>query len=79
MAYRSRLTPILPFMEPTLQNTAGTFYAGIISRFVSVTKMAKSFLMKIEEEPLFHIDEINPTLYNAVPDLNGVKVSLTDL
>ena len=75
----SRLTPILPFMEPTLQNTAGTFYAGNSSRFVSVTKMAKSFLMKIEEEPLFHIDEINPTLYNAVHDLNGVKVSLTDL
>ena len=43
--------------------------------FFSVTKLAKSFLMKIEEEPLFHIDEINPTLYNAVPDLNEVKVS----
>jgi len=39
-----------------------------------VTKLAKSFLMKIEEEPLFHIDEINPTLYNAVPDLNEVKI-----
>ena len=31
--------------------------------------------MKIEEEPLFHIDEINPTLYNAVPDLNEIKVN----
>ncbi|XP_065060890.1 pleckstrin homology domain-containing family M member 3-like [Rhopilema esculentum] len=30
--------------------------------------------MKIEEEPLFHIDEVNPTLYNAVQSLNEVKI-----
>ena len=46
-----------------------------IKHLLLVTKIAKSFLMKIEEEPLFHIDEINPTLYNAVTDLNEVKVS----
>ena len=32
--------------------------------------------MKIEEEPIFHIDEINPTLYNAVLDMNEVKVKV---
>ena len=39
-----------------------------------VSKYNKLFLMKIEEEPLFHIDEINPTLYNAIVELNEVKM-----
>lgn len=32
--------------------------------------------MKIEEEPLFHMDEINPTLYEVVSELKEVKVYL---
>merc|ERR550534_3543269 len=38
-----------------------------------VAKYNKIFLMKVEEEPLFHIDEINPSLYNAVTEINEVK------
>ena len=30
--------------------------------------------MKIEEEPLFHVDEINPYLYDVIMDLREVKV-----
>ena len=40
-----------------------------------VAKFTKLFLLKIEEEPLFNIDETNPTLYNAVNELNNVKVA----
>jgi len=39
-----------------------------------VSKYNKLFLMKIEEEPLFHIDEINPSLYEVILDLTEVKV-----
>ena len=31
--------------------------------------------MKIEEEPLFHMDELNPQLYEHVMCLKDVKVS----
>lgn len=30
--------------------------------------------MKIEEEPLFHVDEANPFLYDVIMDLREVKV-----
>lgn len=30
--------------------------------------------MKIEEEPLFHMDEINPALYEVVSELKELKV-----
>ena len=31
--------------------------------------------MKIEEEPLFHMDELNPKLYEHVHSIQEVKVS----
>ena len=30
--------------------------------------------MKIEEEPLFHMDELNPKLYDHVSSIKEVKV-----
>ena len=39
-----------------------------------VAKQAKLFLMQIDEEPLFHIDEVNPTLYNVINEINKAKV-----
>ena len=41
-----------------------------------VAKKCKMFLMQIEEEPLFNIDETNPTLYNVIKELLEVKVGL---
>ena len=38
-----------------------------------VARHVKLFLMQINEEPLFHIDEINPTLYNVISEINKVK------
>lgn len=38
-----------------------------------VAKHAKLFLMQIDEEPLFHIDELNPTLYNVINEINKAK------
>ncbi|XP_028393571.1 uncharacterized protein LOC114517923 [Dendronephthya gigantea] len=38
-----------------------------------VAQHVKLFLMQIEEDPLFHIDEVNPTLYNVVPKLTKAK------
>lgn len=38
-----------------------------------VAKQAKLFLMQIDEEPLFHIDEVNPTLYNVINEINKAK------
>ncbi len=40
-----------------------------------VSKHCKLFLLHIEEEPLFNIDETNPTLYNVIKELHEVKVS----
>ena len=40
-----------------------------------VSKQCKLFLLHIEEEPLFNIDETNPTLYNVIKELHEVKVS----
>lgn len=39
-----------------------------------VSKYNKLFLMKIEEEPLFHIDEINAGLYDVIIELKEVKL-----
>ena len=39
-----------------------------------VAKRCKLFLLHIEEEPLFNIDETNPTLYNVIKELREVKV-----
>ena len=39
-----------------------------------VAKQCKLFLLHIEEEPLFNIDETNPTLYNVINELHEVKV-----
>lgn len=39
-----------------------------------VSKDSKISLMKIEEEPLFHVDEANPFLYDVIMDLREVKV-----
>ncbi|CAB3986573.1 Hypothetical predicted protein, partial [Paramuricea clavata] len=38
-----------------------------------VAKQVKLFLMQIDEEPLFHIDEVNPTLYNVISEMNKAK------
>ena len=35
--------------------------------------------MKIEEEPLFHMDELNSLLYEVVPDLKAMKNIRTQL
>lgn len=43
-----------------------------------MAKHVKLFLMQIDEDPLFHIDEVNPTLYNVVPEMNKAKVSQVD-
>ena len=40
-----------------------------------VSKQSKLFLLHIEEDPLFNIDETNPTLYNVIKELREVKVS----
>lgn len=40
-----------------------------------VSKQSKMFLLHIEEDPLFNIDETNPTLYNVIKELHEVKVS----
>ena len=42
-------------------------------RKYKVSKYNKLFLMKIEEEPLFHMDEINSLLYDVAPDLKEMK------
>ena len=39
-----------------------------------VAKHCKLFLLHIEEEPLFNIDETNPTLYNVIKELREVMV-----
>ncbi|XP_015773447.1 PREDICTED: pleckstrin homology domain-containing family M member 3-like [Acropora digitifera] len=39
-----------------------------------VSKQCKLFLLQIEEEPLFNIDETNPTLYNVIKELHKVKL-----
>ncbi|XP_047137845.1 uncharacterized protein LOC100213973 isoform X1 [Hydra vulgaris] len=44
-----------------------------------VSKYNKMFLKKIDEEPLFHIDELNPALYDVVPLLQEVKFLRTQL
>ncbi|XP_027041520.1 uncharacterized protein LOC113669648 [Pocillopora damicornis] len=44
-----------------------------------VAKKCKMFLMQIEEEPLFNIDETNPTLYNVIKELLEVKVLRSQL
>ena len=41
-----------------------------------VSKQCKLFLLQIEEEPLFNIDETNPTLYNVIKELREVKVHI---
>ncbi|XP_046851023.1 uncharacterized protein LOC124444445 [Xenia sp. Carnegie-2017] len=38
-----------------------------------VAKHVKLFLMQIDEEPLFHIDEVNSTLYNAIGKMKKAK------
>ena len=43
-----------------------------------VAKHCKLFLLHIEEEPLFNIDETNPTLYNVIKELHEVKVQSCD-
>jgi hypothetical protein len=35
--------------------------------------------MQIDEEPLFHIDEINPTLYNVITEINKAKVVIATI
>lgn len=42
-------------------------------RKYKVSKYNKLFLMKIEEEPLFHIDELNSLLYDVTPELSEMK------
>ncbi|KAL9971169.1 hypothetical protein ACROYT_G023660 [Oculina patagonica] len=44
-----------------------------------VSKHCKLFLLHIEEEPLFNIDETNPTLYNVIKELHEVKVLRSQL
>lgn len=44
-----------------------------------VSKQCKLFLLHIEEEPLFNIDETNPTLYNVIKELHEVKVLRSQL
>ena len=41
-----------------------------------VSKHCKLFLLQIEEEPLFNIDETNPTLYNVIKELHEVQVQV---
>ena len=42
--------------------------------YSSVAKHVKLFLLQIDEDPLFHIDEVNPTLYNVIKEINKAKV-----
>lgn len=44
-----------------------------------VSKQCKLFLLQIEEEPLFNIDETNPTLYNVIKELREVKLLRSQL
>lgn len=44
-----------------------------------VAKHCKLFLLHIEEEPLFNIDETNPTLYNVIKELREVMVLRSQL
>ncbi|XP_022806244.1 uncharacterized protein LOC111343345 isoform X2 [Stylophora pistillata] len=44
-----------------------------------VAKQCKLFLMHIEEDPLFNIDETNPTLYNVIKELHEIKVLRSQL
>ena len=39
-----------------------------------MAKHVKLFLMQIDEDPLFHIDEVNPTLYKVINEINKAKV-----
>ncbi|XP_066911215.1 pleckstrin homology domain-containing family M member 1-like [Clytia hemisphaerica] len=51
--------------------------ANVISQWefkkFKVSRYNKLFLMKIEEEPLFHMDELNPKLYEHIASLQEVK------
>lgn len=41
-----------------------------------VARHTKLFLLQIEEEPLFNVDETNPTLYNVIKELHEVKARM---
>ena len=39
-----------------------------------VSNFARDTLAKVEKEPLFNVESLNPNLYSRVPELNRVKV-----